>query len=128
GEVIEHRVGPLRTLVGDDEAAAARSPGLRHRHYAPQARVEVVSADALARRARQLQSEGRRVAAIVREAAAPEGARAWVVPAGLAGWARGPVAALRGRDRRDVDVILAEAAPEVGVGRAIMDRLRRAAS
>ncbi|MEZ4452024.1 MAG: L-threonylcarbamoyladenylate synthase [Nannocystaceae bacterium] len=127
-EAIEARIGPLRVLRADDEAAAARSPGLRHRHYAPQARVVVVPADALAARARQLQGQGKRVAAIVREAPVPADVRGWRAPSDLEGYARELYAALRGLDRRDVDVILAEAVPEVGIGRAIMDRLRRAAT
>jgi L-threonylcarbamoyladenylate synthase len=36
--------------------------------------------------------------------------------------------ALREFDKRDIDVILAESVPEAGLGRAINDRLRRAAA
>ena len=36
--------------------------------------------------------------------------------------------AIRRLDALDLDLILAEAVPEAGLGRAIMDRLRRAAS
>lgn len=36
--------GDVRTLGAGEEAGAARSPGLRYRHYAPRAQVVVVAA------------------------------------------------------------------------------------
>jgi len=42
--------------------------------------------------------------------------------------ARNLFSMLRALDKSDVDVVLAEAVPEKGLGRAVNDRLRRAAA
>ena len=124
----------LRALLGEvdgvddgDEAAKARSPGLRHRHYAPRARVELVSEGTGEVAVARAIAGGERVALVcrrdVRSAALVER-----LPAGLPEFARALFASLRALDAAGVDRIVVEAVPEDGIGAAIMDRLRRAAA
>jgi L-threonylcarbamoyladenylate synthase len=124
----------LRALLGEvdsvdeaDEAAKARSPGLRHRHYAPRARVELVSEGTGEAAAARAIAGGEQVALVcrreVRSAALVER-----LPAGLPEFARALFASLRALDATGVDRIVVEAVPEDGIGAAIMDRLRRAAA
>ena len=122
-----------------NDAETPRAPGMKYRHYAPSAPLvlfECKSADApakLADAAVKALSQGKRVGAIVSQ----ETAR--ILPAGVTVVSYGK----RGRreqaaarlyeallyfDRQPVDVILAEGVPEKGIGRALMNRLYKAAS
>lgn len=120
-----------RELLGDacsDVSPAAPSPGSRYRHYAPTCPVEVVAADALAARATALARRG-----LLPGVVTPHGQR---VPdaveiarfSDVEELARELYGALRRAETAGVDVLLCSAVPEVGVGRAVMDRLRRAAT
>ena len=124
----------LRALLGEvdgvdatDAAALARSPGLRHRHYAPRARVELVADGAGEAAARAALAAGERVALICRR---PVDSAALVLrlPEALPEFAHALFAGLRTLDAAGVDRIVVEAVPEAGIGAAIMDRLRRAAA
>lgn len=104
----------------------AASPGTRHRHYRPDCRVEVADPGDAARRAAELAARGQRVGLVAREPA-PEGVEAlgrFTDAGGLAALLYG---SLRDAEDADVDVVVVEAVDETGVGRAVMDRLRRAA-
>jgi len=110
-------LGRVDCLEGQDADAVARSPGLRHRHYAPRARVVVVH-----------EGEGEangRDGLITRRAVSGEFVR--VLPATAEGFAHGLFAALRELDELGLERIVVEGVAEVGLGAAIMDRLRRAA-
>lgn len=104
----------------------AASPGTRHVHYRPACRVVVAPHGSAAARAQELRDDGERVGLLASEAA-PGG----VTGLGRFGDAGGLASLLYGamRDAEDagLDVAVVEAVPEVGVGRAVMDRLRRAA-
>ncbi len=117
------------------EGAEARSPGMRHRHYAPRARVVVVrgAPEAVIKTAKRLYDEaGARgekpailcanahVAEYGHRAARPLGADAAEMAAGL-------FDALRALDAEGAGLILAEAAATSGMGLALMNRLLRAA-
>jgi L-threonylcarbamoyladenylate synthase len=117
------------------------SPGLMSKHYAPRAPLTLYSGDpeaaldALLEQARLAVTEGRRVGAIVPH---DDAARLRDLPIVLAdvGAHRDPeamaqrlYAALRELDAARVDLILAcDTFGDEGIGRAIRDRLRRAAS
>lgn len=137
-EMLEALVGRVQIASGEVGAAAlARSPGTRYRHYAPRARVVLVEADGAGRDAlvaavRRLWDEGLRVGVMVTAEAAdavPSGAVVRVMgPRGDPGTiAANLFALLRDLDDAGLDAIVVEAIPERGVGRAVMDRLRRAA-
>lgn len=130
------------------QAALARSPGTRYRHYAPRAKVVLVevvpgeaqlgeagvtpTAAALSSSVHRLWCEGLRVGVMATaESAAgvPRGAVVRVMgsrhdPATVAA---GLFALLRELDDAGLDAIVVEGIPEQGLGRAVMDRLRRAA-
>lgn len=104
----------------------AASPGTRHRHYRPSCRVELADPEDVIAVARSLAEAGQRVALVSRQPA-PRGALEVARFEDAAGLAALLYGALRDAEEAGVDVIVFETVPEVGVGRAVMDRLRRAA-
>lgn len=129
---IEGAIGPVTLGTGDD--LLRRSPGTRHRHYAPQARVVLVKeADPgeLSRILAELRQRGNDVGCIVHSpqlASVETGQFFCVLPGDTDMVARYLFRTLRELDRRGVDVILVEEVSEEGLGSAVMDRLRKAAS
>ena len=112
-------VEQLDEVLGRSVATVAggpsRAPGMLAAHYAPSCRVELVSSKAEAEaRHRGLAARGHRVE---------------VLDPGddLAHYARELFAALRHADEQRLDTLVVVAAPEADLGRAINDRLRRAA-
>ena len=111
-----HAVGDLRA-----------SPGTRYRHYAPACTVEIAATGDGAARAAAIAGTGRRVGLIgFSRAAPPVHTLAQVRDADA--MARCLYSALRAAESAELDVVVVEAVAEVGIGRAIMDRLRRAAA
>ena len=138
-ERIEEVIGQVEVAQGEAEAhAAPRSPGMKYRHYAPQARLLLFTGEpapvqaALGRRLRELLAAKTAVGVLcARESA---GAYPGAVIADLGARANPAEAAarlyagLRALDEKAVDVILAEGFFEQGLGLAVMNRLRRAAA
>jgi len=92
------------------------APGTLASHYAPRARVELVTEEELDERARQLRAEGQAVGSLD-------------APADAADYAHVLYQRLRELDARGVDVILAVPPSDTeGIGAAVADRLRRAAA
>lgn len=106
-----------------------RAPGTLKSHYAPEATVLVVEREDLAGRVAALLAAGQRVAVLAPAPVPSLPADAIVLdaPAGADEYAHVLYARLREVDRRRVDVLLAVPPPDVGVGAAVGDRLRRAA-
>jgi L-threonylcarbamoyladenylate synthase len=131
-EVLEAASGSEIALA--PEHASARSPGMKYRHYSPRAElwlypVQGCSQAILARLAsdaRRLRAEGRRVAAIAREPVDVE--RFILRPNDPRELARGLFRWLHELDELGVDAILIEGVAPSGIGRAVMDRLTRAAA
>ncbi len=131
-EALQAVVGPVETKPV--EGLRRRSPGTRYRHYQPQARTVLV-VDPTPDLTREViaahRAHGQRVGLIQRGRAlkaTPSGIRVEVLPEEVAGYAQGLFAALRALDEAGVDVIVVEGVPPQGLGLAVMDRLRRAAS
>ncbi len=119
---------PVAPAVG----GSTRAPGTLASHYAPNARVEVVTPDTLAVRARELADGGRRVGAIalasdLAAAAVPDALVPLARPTDAIAFAHELYGALRQADDLDLDVVLAIAPPPSGLGIAVADRLGRAA-
>ena len=132
-EAIEACAG--RAVGTPESGGHARSPGMKYRHYSPRAELwlyplatpgAVSVQQQLGRDARQLRAQGRRVAVIARQ---PLDADHFIaLPAEPAEFARQLFGWLRELDDLKMDNVLVEGVRRVGVGRAIMDRLERAAS
>jgi L-threonylcarbamoyladenylate synthase len=114
----------------------ARSPGVKHKHYAPDAVVVVVEGEigAVVNKICELigfyVGEGKRVGVLATDETVREYSAGVVKSVGsradLAGVARSLFRVLREFDREGVDVIVAEGFPLDGLGLAVMNRLRRA--
>lgn len=105
---------------------APPAPGTRHKHYAPSCPVVLIP-PALVRKG--FAGLGRRDGLVHRSAwkgAKPAFARR--VRGGVEDYARELFAALRAAETARVRTLYVETVPDAGVGRAVMDRLRRAAA
>jgi len=107
----------IREHRNSDEAP--RSPGMKHRHYSPKASVVLVGDRAA------VKENGR--FGYIGLGEAPHGAAVSLRPASVEEYAKELFGFLRRCDREDVATIYCETTPETGIGRALMDRLRRAA-
>jgi L-threonylcarbamoyladenylate synthase len=131
-EAIEAVIGPLQRTA--DTALQRRSPGTRYRHYSPRARVLILveaSIETLQREVAAALSHHYRVGCLLHRLEVPEvPPRVIVRRIGgcIADYARAIFAALRHFDAQGVDIIIVEGVAEVGLGVAVMDRLRRAAT
>jgi L-threonylcarbamoyladenylate synthase len=130
-ERIEEVIGPVETDTSGERSN--RSPGTRHRHYAPRAKVLLVRQDDQAAFAAILQEErqaGKKVGCIVHSsllAKLESGESYRVLPSSIDFFARHLFRTLRELDAMRVDVIVIEGVHEEGLGATVMDRLRRAA-
>ncbi|MER3513062.1 MAG: threonylcarbamoyl-AMP synthase [Chloroflexota bacterium] len=140
-EALEALIGPVAVRV---ETAATKgpqpSPGLLGRHYAPRAELilylgsPAAALAEMARLARLKQAEGQRVGVLLADEDRPYFSHLPVFPfylgpsSDLAQIARNLFIGLRALDEQGVDLILARDFGERGLGLAIRDRLRRAAS
>jgi L-threonylcarbamoyladenylate synthase len=134
GRVVLH---PIAVAEKEVPVENVRSPGVRHKHYAPRAMVVVVegrSVSAVVRRVGELveayAGEGKRVGVLCTDETCGRYGRGVVKSLGskkdLAAIARSLFGRLREFDAEGVDVIVAEGVPVRGLGLAVMNRLRRA--
>jgi L-threonylcarbamoyladenylate synthase len=115
----------------------ARSPGIRHKHYAPKADVVLVEGEVepvlqkIEELIRVYKAEGKKVGALSTDETTSHYKADVVKSMGsrtdLAGVARNLFRLLRELDAERVDVIIAESVPMKGLGLAVTNRLRRAA-
>lgn len=110
------------------DGADARAPGMRHRHYRPEADLVLIEGepDAAASRARSLAKADAGSASV--GLGEPVDDPADLRFATVEDFARGLFDALRELDRRGVLRIYVAAVPEDALGLALMNRLRKAAS
>ncbi len=140
-EVLGHPVEITAVAAGEVSGAtppgaagtsidAVPAPGTLSSHYAPAARVEVLAAGAVAARAAELLGRGHKVGLLApqRVEGVPAGVDALPPAGGPQAYAKCLYQRLREADRRSLDVLLAVPPPETGIGAAVADRLRRAAS
>ena len=139
-EMLETCLGQVQASGSEALSAATvpRAPGMKYRHYAPAAPLLLFPCDAiegedgLLQRLLAAKNAGGKVGAVV----SPEVAA--LLPDGVeiaihgsrqdpAAAAAGLYQALRWFDTHPVDVIFAEGVPEQGIGRALMNRLGKAA-
>ena len=121
--------GTVFTEATDDGGDGARSPGTRHRHYAPTIPVHLARAGEGATLAARMAAGGSDVGLITlaasRPQAAPPGVRVLATPTDVTDLAAELFTILRDAEQH-VSCLVIEAVEETGIGRAVMDRLRRA--
>ena len=135
-EQIEVVIGPIQSTVKTTagEREVPKSPGMKYRHYAPKTPVFVVDGtiDAFEETIHKYKVQGKTVGVMARNAIVDtfenkvEGT--YKMGMSVDDMNRALFDALRTLDHLKLDVILAESAPEVGVGIAYMNRLKKAAS
>jgi L-threonylcarbamoyladenylate synthase len=110
-------------------AGGVRAPGLLPSHYAPAAAVVLSESDQVLSRVQALHRAGRRVAVVVPEALPlPDGVGQFPSGREAAGFARRLYATLREIDRQGFEVVVVVPPSNSGLGRAIRDRLTKAAA
>lgn len=116
-----------------DDGQAPKSPGLKYKHYAPQAKLILVEGDKLflQQQVQIAKQSGKKVGVLTTKENASEYDADIVLPCGskndLATVAQHLYEVLRKFDEYEIDVIYSETFPEQGVGKAIMNRLNKAA-
>ena len=120
----------------EHESGTARSPGMKHKHYAPRAKLVLVEGplSAVVEKVNELagtyKAEGSRVGVLATDETASKYEVATVLSMGsrfnLETIARNLFASLRKFDSESIDVIIAESVPIDGLGLAVMNRLRKA--
>jgi L-threonylcarbamoyladenylate synthase len=130
------RLNPV--VVADSEVTfeKARSPGMKHKHYAPRADLIVVEGKlpAIFDKVKELVEihirEGKRVGVLATDETSADYGVGVVKSLGsrsdVASIAKNLFRLLREFDAEDVDVIVAEGIPMEGLGLAVMNRLRKA--
>lgn len=119
-------------------ALKARSPGMKHRHYAPNAQMTIVEGepDRVVERIQELaylhMAEGKKVGILATDETRSR-YRADIIKSlgsrkNVAAIAHNLFKTLREFDKEGVEIIIAEGMPQKGLGLAIMNRLRRAAN
>ena len=120
-----------REDLGLDHDAATgdlrASPGTRYRHYSPACDVELVATGDGVGRAKAIAAAGRRVG-LIGFASAPKPVVNVATVRDVADLAQRLYEGLRSAEAAGLDVVVVEAVEERGIGRAVMDRLRRAAA
>ncbi len=121
-EALRSVIGPVEEGGEGTADDAPRSPGTQHRHYAPSARVRVVDEASEVESGSDVGYIG-----VDRPASASSLRKCWVVPDGET-YARELFHFFRECDRADCTVIYAQRVASEGLGRALNDRLERAAA
>ncbi|WP_297500781.1 L-threonylcarbamoyladenylate synthase [Thermococcus sp.] len=131
-EEIEKVVGEveIHPAVMGKTVGIARSPGMKYRHYSPNAQVIVVEGERervrrkIAQLVGEYRSKGYRVGVMATEKY--EANEFFYLGKSEEEVARNLFKALRALDKRGVDIIIAEGVEERGLGLAVMNRLRKA--
>lgn len=131
-EMIQDSIPESEVDFALDKKDLDASPGTRYRHYAPNARLEIISGD-MALRKVELEKEGKKVGIICSNANkdlfSPDEKVFILGDRGdLGEISKNLYQALRYFDAHLVDVVLCESFPEDGLGKAIMDRLKKASN
>jgi len=113
------KIVPEIILDESKDSIAPRSPGLKHRHYSPRAKVVLVTSSSEALASPENAYIGFGIAS------GKFGARKIV--ATVDEYARELFEFFRDCDRKNMKKIFCERVEETGIGRALMDRLKRAA-
>jgi sua5/yciO/yrdC/ywlC family protein len=135
-EQIESVIGPIQSSVTTKtgEKEVPKSPGMKYRHYAPKTPVLIVegAVESFEKAKQEAQKNGKIVGIMAQNAIVDaleigvEGI--YKMGTSVEDMNRSLFDALRTLDHLGLDIILAQGAPETGVGIAYMNRLKKAAS
>jgi L-threonylcarbamoyladenylate synthase len=116
----------------DPDSTAPRAPGTHAAHYAPRAKVRLMTSEQLKAALQVLASPGRPIGlAVYSRTVRPAGAsglRHRTMPADAAAAAHELYSVLRGFDDEGIQLIWIEEAPDEAAWDGVRDRLRRAAA
>ena len=139
-EMFEELIGEVsvdETLLGDESKKAPKAPGMKYRHYAPRAKLLIVEGDlreeilAIRQLAYAAHREGRRIGVIATSETLPFYKYGVIKNIGTREnektIARSLYRVLREFDEEDVETIYSESFAVQGMGKAIMNRLEKAA-
>lgn len=130
-EMIEKVLPGMEVSFATNKKDLDASPGTKYRHYAPKAPLEIVSPEKMIQYVAEVEGQGKNVGVICtfeNEKFLKSRGSIFIVGSrdDLKEVSRNLYQALRFFDAHPVDVILCEAFPENGLGKAIMDRLLKA--
>lgn len=132
-EQLEQVVGTV--LVADalqDKTEKPKAPGMKYKHYSPEVPLVLVNgtAEMMQTIINREQASGKSVGVLARSSIITTLSADQLIPLGeqLPEIAAHLYDALRICKRTEIDVIICETFPEIGIGDAIMNRLRKAAS
>lgn len=114
-------VAPSTRYADVSRLTEVRSPGLRHRHYAPEARVVLVDSPA------DVPADETNAYIGLASHARPQALGLHETPADADAYARLLFQFFRRSDRAEIESIYCQRVAPEGIGRALMDRLERAA-
>lgn len=139
-DMFEEVIGPVsvdETILGSESKKPPKAPGMKYRHYAPKARLAIVEGDlreeilAIRQLAYAASREGKKVGIIATDETLPFYKYGLVKDIGTREnektIARNLYRILREFDDEDVDTIYSESFAMQGIGKAIMNRLEKAA-
>jgi L-threonylcarbamoyladenylate synthase len=126
-EAVAAVLGPVANAKPGDKPLA---PGMKYRHYAPETPLRLVSAAELRALWDQERRRATRTAWLVSTESGLRGDGVTVLGSrhDAAAWARGLFAALRDADAGGYELLVVETIPAEGLGAAVSERLRKAAS
>lgn len=110
------------------ENEAVKSPGLKHKHYAPKARIDLVSTYDLYAKHYDIKIYGYEKSAFIGLNDSPNKFDLKKICNSVEEYAHEVFDFFRECDRQKLDIIYCETVAESGIGLALMDRLKRAAN
>jgi L-threonylcarbamoyladenylate synthase len=132
------KLHPLAVARKRIHIAKARSPGIKHRHYAPEGEMILVEGERskVVKRIKELSAismaDGKKVGILATDETLSyydaDSLKSLGSRGNVEAIARSLFGLLREFDREKVDVIIAEGIPSKGLGLAVVNRLRRAAN
>ena len=109
------------------ENEAARSPGLKHRHYSPKAKIQLITNYDLQSSNYEIKIAGYGKSAFIGLNSSTNKFDLEKICASVAEYAHEVFAFFRECDNQNIQIIYCQTIEEVGIGVALMDRLKRAA-
>ncbi|HXG84164.1 MAG TPA: L-threonylcarbamoyladenylate synthase [Pyrinomonadaceae bacterium] len=113
------RIVPETTIYQLQKGEAVKSPGLKHRHYSPRARVFLISS--------KFEVQSSKSKAFIGLNLPDEKFDSIKICASVEDYAHSVFDFFRQCDRREIEKIFCQTVEEYGIGLALMDRLKRAA-